>query len=92
MEYQDIMRAIRQLRLDEGELRELNQEVCSRLKQIRNVESGRMRHLLSAGDKVSYSGRRGHTEGVIVRVKRKKALVRVGVVTWDVPLSMLTAV
>jgi hypothetical protein len=35
----------------------------------------------------------GHTVGVIIRIKRKKAIVEVGgFQNWDVPLAMLSAV
>jgi hypothetical protein len=40
---------------------------------------------------VTWTGRKGTYEGVVERVKQKKALVKVGVMTWDVPLSMLVA-
>jgi len=76
--------------LSESELRTLNFAVCDQLKSLRDRESARKRWLFSAGDKVSFNGRRGFTEGTIVRVKRKKAIVKVGGVNWDVPLNMLS--
>ena len=53
--------------------------------------SQQMRYTLRPGDKVSFYGKRsGSVTGTIVRVKRKKAIVRVaGSRNWDVPLSML---
>ena len=33
--------------------------------------------MFSPGDVVSFDGRQGYTEGTVVRVKRKKAIVRV---------------
>jgi hypothetical protein len=82
--------------LSEDELRSLNRAVIDQLKAIRNKDAALKRHLFKAGDKVSWSGRRGYTEGVIVRVKRKKAIVDVigsGAFgsSWDVPLNMLSA-
>ena len=78
--------------MTELELSELNRAVCSELRQRRNAESARNRFLFKAGDKVSWSGRRGHHQGTIVRVKRKKAIVNTGEFrNWDVPLNMLTA-
>ncbi len=82
--------------LSENELRSLNHAVCDQLKAIRNKDAALKRHLFKAGDKVSWSGRNGHTEGVIVRVKRKKAIVVVSGDSylgrsWDVPLNMLNA-
>jgi len=82
--------------LSESELRCLNNAVIDQLKAIRDLQAAQNRRLFKAGDKVSFMGRRGYTEGIIVRVKRKKAIVDVvglGPVpaSWDVPLSMLTA-
>jgi len=82
--------------LSEDELRCLNSAVIDQLKAIRDLQAAQNRRLFKAGDKVSFTGRRGYTEGIIVRVKRKKAIVDVigssafGS-SWDVPLSMLTA-
>ncbi len=79
--------------LTETQLRTLNRLVIDQLKSIRDIEAAEKRRVLRAGDKVSWNGRRGYTEGTIVRVKRKKAIVDVGYGrNWDVPLSMLTSV
>jgi len=83
--------------LDESQLRSLNSAVIGELKSRRNQEAARKRHLFGAGDKVSWNGRNGYTEGTIVRVKRKKAIVKVldespFSTNWDVPLNMLNAV
>ena len=82
--------------LSENELRSLNHAVCDQLKAIRNKDAALKRYLFKTGDKESWHGRRGYTEGVIVRVKRKKAIVDVSGSgafgsNWDVPLNMLTA-
>ena len=78
--------------LDINQLRILNGAVYDRLKNVRDRDSALKRRTLRAGDKVSWTGRNGYTEGVIVRVKRKKAICDVGHGrNWDVPLSMLTA-
>ncbi len=94
MTFADTINAIGNM--TESELSDLNRAVCSELKSRRSADSARKRFLFKAGDKVSWSGRNGYTEGVIVRVKRKKAIVDVigsgpfGA-SWDVPLNMLTA-
>ncbi len=75
------------------QLRVLNRAVCNQMSSIRDRDSAIKRRTLRAGDKVSWTGRGGYTEGVIVRVKRKKAICDVGAGrNWDVPLSMLTAI
>ena len=79
--------------LSEGELRELNSFIIARLKERRSFDAALKRRTLSAGDKVSWTGRNGFTEGTIVRIKRKKAICSVGYGrNWDVPLNMLTKV
>jgi len=79
--------------LSEGELRELNSFIIARLKERRSFDAALKRRTLSEGDKVTWTGRNGHTEGTIVRIKRKKAICAVeNSGNWDVPLNMLTRV
>lgn len=79
--------------LTEGQLRELNSFIVSRLKERRSFDAAIKRRTLAEGDKVSWNGRNGYTEGTIVRIKRKKAICSVGYgANWDVPLNMLTKV
>ena len=79
--------------LTEGELSELNSFIVARLKERRSFNAALKRRTLAEGDKVSWNGREGYTEGTIVRIKRKKAICSVGYGrNWDVPLSMLTKV
>ena len=79
--------------LNNTELRTLNSAVVDQLKALRNRDAALKRHTLSAGDRVSWNGRHGLTEGTIVRIKRKKAICDVGGGrNWDVPLGMLTKV
>ena len=80
--------------LNEADLRTLNSAVVDQLKLLRNRDAAVNRRLFVAGDRVSWSGRRGYAEGTIVRVKRKKAIVDVSDsgkagLLWDVPLGML---
>lgn len=78
--------------MNESELHDLNRAVCMQIKDRQNREARVKRNTLKAGDKVSWNGRNGYTEGTIVRVKRKKAICSVGYgANWDVPLNMLTA-
>ena len=78
--------------MNEADLRTLNSAVVDQIKLLRNRDAALNRRIFSAGDRVKWNGRRGLTEGTIVRVKRKKAIVDVGVGrNWDVPLGMLSA-
>jgi len=48
--------------------------------------------LMKAGDTVSFINNEGvRVLGEIIKVKTKKALVRVGDTNWDVPIGMLSA-
>lgn len=76
--------------LSDGDLRDINRAVISQLKFLRNQAAITKRHLFHSGDRVQFTGRTGHQVGEIVRVKQKKAIVKVGFSTWDVPLSMLS--
>ena len=89
MVYSRVLEAIHSL--SESELQLINSAVIARIKSIRSAEADRKRFLFAAGDRVTWTGRRGTYEGIIERVKQKKALVKVGVSTWDVPISMLEA-
>ena len=75
----------------EDQLLRINSEVVAELKAQRRRESQRKRFLFQSGDRVTWTGRKGTFEGIVQRVKQKKALVKVGVMTWDVPLNMLNA-
>ncbi|HIE82771.1 MAG TPA: hypothetical protein EYQ00_02505 [Dehalococcoidia bacterium] len=75
--------------LNKDELSTLNHAVCDQLKTIRNRDAAVKRHLFNPGDSVKWVGRKGHQQGHIVRVKRKNAVVKVGITSWNVPLSML---
>ena len=90
MTLEDILNRLPTFR--EDQLLRINSEVVAELKAQRRRESQRKRFLFQSGDRVTWTGRKGTFEGIVERVKQKKALVKVGVMTWDVPLNMLTAV
>ena len=77
------------------ELRAINDAVIRQLKFNRSSRADAARRTFKAGDRVKFNGRAGATEGTIVRVKRKKAIVSVDEGrlpgNWDVPLGMLSA-
>jgi hypothetical protein len=83
--------------MNESELHDLNRAVCMQIKDYQNRDAREKRSAFKVGDKVSWTGRNGYTEGTIRRVKRKKAIVEVLNVgkygsSWDVPLNMLNVV
>jgi len=89
----DVLQNLTQLTDDE--LRKINAAVINQLKSNRNRKAAVNRAAFEAGDRVKFNGRAGATEGTIVRVKRKKAIVSVDTGrlpgNWDVPLGMLSA-
>lgn len=79
------------------ELRLLNNTVYDRLKVEQGRRGANLRFKLKTGDRVCWNGRHGAATGVIVRVKRVKAIVKKDgsyphELNWDVPLSMLSKV
>jgi hypothetical protein len=77
--------------LNEAQLGRLNRAVIAEMKGRRNYDAALKRRTLSEGDRVSWTGRNGYTEGTIIRIKRKKAICDVDSGSnWDVPLNMLT--
>lgn len=47
---------------------------------------------LRVGDRVSFNGRGGYTEGIVRDIKIKNVIVEAGLTRWRVPASMLTLV
>lgn len=90
MNSDQIISALAGLSIDE--LLVINRAAVDCIKAKRSAVAAAKRHLFKPGDQVQYDGRRGHTVGEIVRVKRKNAVVKVGPERWNVPLSMLSHV
>jgi len=82
--------------LSEKDLVAVNSALCDQLKAVRRRKSATARHMFSVGDQVGFGevggrGKRAYKVGELIRIKRTRAEVRVGVTTWTVPLNMLTA-
>jgi|LWDU01.1.fsa_nt_gi hypothetical protein len=89
--YLDTLGALNEL--TDSQLRSLNHAVCDTLKGRRQSANLRARHKFTSGDRVSFNGRNGYTEGTVVRVKRTKAIINIGELRdWNVPLGMLELV
>ena len=87
----EVIRTAR-LTMSEDELSEavtlLQDERSLRRERAFSVNKGSMK----AGDIVSFIDNNGdRISGEITKVKQKKALVRVGDTSWDVPMGMLSA-
>ena len=80
------------LTMSDDELNEmsrlLNEEVHTRRERAFSAN----KYSMKSGDIVSFINNEGvRVSGEITKVKQKKALVRVGDTSWDVPIGMLSA-
>lgn len=88
MQLTDIIRSIRNSSLSNDDLTMIIEAV----KYRRTLNAQAVRRSVNIGDTVQFNGRNGLTQGVLEQVKIKKAIVKVGLTRWNVPLSMLEAV
>ena len=77
--------------LNEEELLQVNRGAIAYIKKQRQFEASAVGASLSLGDRVTWSSRRGSFEGIVEKINRKNAKVKVGVTLWTVPMNMLTA-
>ena len=66
--------------------------VSERLNMQRTFIGKQTIRTLMKGDRVSLNGRRGLTEGTVLKVNIKNVVVDTGTTRWNVPASMLTKV
>ena len=66
--------------------------VSERLNMQRTFIGKQTIRTLTKGDRVSFNGRRGLTEGTVLKVNIKNVVVDTGNTRWNVPASMLTKV
>jgi hypothetical protein len=66
--------------------------ISERLNMQRTFIGKQTIRTLMKGDRVSFNGRRGLTEGTVLKVNIKNVVVDTGATRWNVPASMLTKV
>jgi len=66
--------------------------ISERLNMQRTFIGKQTIRTLMKGDKVTFNGRRGLTEGTVLKVNIKNVVVDTGSTRWNVPASMLTKV
>lgn len=87
----EVIRTAR-LTMSDDELFEAARMLTDERKARRDRALRQNKELLRVGDEVSFINNSGERViGEITKVKTKKALVRVGSVSWDVPMGMLSA-
>ncbi len=80
------------LTMSDDELFEAQQLIQEERRVRRERALSENKRSLRVGDEVSFINNEGtRVIGEITKVKTKKALVRVGGVSWDVPMGMLSA-
>ncbi len=87
----EVIRTTR-LTMSEDELSEALQLLQDERSLRRERAFSTNKGLMKKGDIVSFINNEGvRVSGEITKVKQKKALVRVGDTSWDVPIGMLSA-
>ena len=66
--------------------------VSERLNMQRTFIGKQTIRTLMKGYRISFNGRRGLTEGTVLKVNIKNVVVDTGTTRWNVPASMLTKV
>jgi|TARA_B100000767_G_scaffold249589_1_gene251260 hypothetical protein len=66
--------------------------VNERMSLQRTFIGNDIKRSLTVGDKVSFNGRRGLTEGTVLKIAIKNVVVDTGAGRWNVPASMLSKV
>ena len=66
--------------------------VNERMSLQRTFIGNDIKRSLKIGDKVSFNGRRGLTEGTVLKIAIKIVVVDTGSTRWNVPASMLSKV
>ena len=77
------------------ELLTLNRAVCSEIRITQSREAQTVRATLSVGTTVSFTAKHGLCEGVVTKINRKNAKVKVvhpinGTTIWNVPMNLLS--
>ena len=66
--------------------------VNERMSLQRTFIGNDIKRSLTVGDRVSFNGRRGLTEGTVLEIAIKNVVVDTGAGRWNVPASMLSKV
>ena len=71
---------------DVNELRLIRSAINDRIKEI----SSRIKYKLKKGDAITVTSKKGVEEGIIEKINRTRAVVRMNGTSWNVPFSMIT--
>ena len=71
---------------DVNELRLIRSAISDRIKEV----SSRIKYELKEGDAIVVNSKKGEESGIIEKVNRTRAVVRMNGTSWNVPFSMIT--
>ena len=71
---------------DVNELRLIRSAISDRIKEV----SSRIKYELRKGDAIVVNSKKGEESGIIEKVNRTRAVVRMNGTAWNVPFSMIT--
>ena len=70
---------------DVNELRLIRSAISDRIKEV----SSRIKYELKKGDAITVTSKKGVEEGIIEKINRTRAVVRMNGTSWNVPFSMI---
>lgn len=88
----NIQQVIREIQMGADVTNEDLNQVIEAVRYRRSQMGRQTVRSLKIGDRVSFNGRNGYTEGIVKDIKIKNVIVREGMLNWKVPASMLTLV
>ena len=71
---------------DVNELRLIRSAISDRIKEV----SSRIKYELRKGDAIIVTSKKGVEDGIIEKINRTRAVVRMNGTSWNVPFSMIT--
>ena len=87
IERKEFLADIMQIR-DINELKLIRSAVSDRIKEV----SSRVKYELKKGDTVIVTSKKGVEDGIIEKINRTRAVVRMNGTSWNVPFSMIEKV
>ena len=85
IERKEFLSTLMQIR-DMDELRLIRSAISDRIKEI----SSRIKYELKKGDAIIVTSKKGVEDGIIEKINRTRAVVRMNGASWNVPFSMIT--
>ena len=71
---------------DVNELKLIRSAISDRIKEV----SSRIKYDLRKGDAIIVTSKKGVEDGIIEKINRTRAVVRMNGTSWNVPFSMIT--